>query len=115
MRPKGGSPLALKARCVPNHNWTHLSPILATITMTPRNGHKPPWAPNWPRTTKNHFSAHGLWWLPEAIRSAQLNPSPQLKGDSSHSSMHPILKVAGVVHIWYYIPLCTIFSQKFNS
>ncbi|MBW0481501.1 hypothetical protein O181_021216 [Austropuccinia psidii MF-1] len=29
--------------------------------------------------------------------------------------MHPLLKVAGVVHIWYYIPLCTIFSQKFNG
>ncbi|MBW0543165.1 hypothetical protein O181_082880 [Austropuccinia psidii MF-1] len=29
--------------------------------------------------------------------------------------MHPILKVAGVVHIWYYIPLCTIFAQQFNS
>ncbi|MBW0498314.1 hypothetical protein O181_038029 [Austropuccinia psidii MF-1] len=28
--------------------------------------------------------------------------------------MHPVLKVAGVVHIWYYIPLCTIFAQKFN-
>ncbi|MBW0541461.1 hypothetical protein O181_081176 [Austropuccinia psidii MF-1] len=29
--------------------------------------------------------------------------------------MHPILKVAGVVHIWYYIPLCIIFSQKCNG
>ncbi|MBW0469080.1 hypothetical protein O181_008795 [Austropuccinia psidii MF-1] len=29
--------------------------------------------------------------------------------------MHPILKVAGVMHIWYYIPLCTIFAQKFNG
>ncbi|MBW0474388.1 hypothetical protein O181_014103 [Austropuccinia psidii MF-1] len=29
--------------------------------------------------------------------------------------MHPILKVAGVVHIWCYIPLCTIFAQKFNG
>ncbi|MBW0508894.1 hypothetical protein O181_048609 [Austropuccinia psidii MF-1] len=29
--------------------------------------------------------------------------------------MHPIRKVAGVVHIWYYIPLCTIFSQQFNG
>ncbi|MBW0587317.1 hypothetical protein O181_127032 [Austropuccinia psidii MF-1] len=29
--------------------------------------------------------------------------------------MHSILKVAGVVHIWYYIPLCTIFAQQFNS
>ncbi|MBW0574630.1 hypothetical protein O181_114345 [Austropuccinia psidii MF-1] len=28
--------------------------------------------------------------------------------------MHSVLKVAGVVHIWYYIPLCTIFSQKSN-
>ncbi|MBW0525316.1 hypothetical protein O181_065031 [Austropuccinia psidii MF-1] len=28
--------------------------------------------------------------------------------------MHPALKVAGVVHIWYYIPLCTICAQKFN-
>ncbi|MBW0522632.1 hypothetical protein O181_062347 [Austropuccinia psidii MF-1] len=28
--------------------------------------------------------------------------------------MHPVLKVAEVVHIWYYIPLCTIFAQKFN-
>ncbi|MBW0560877.1 hypothetical protein O181_100592 [Austropuccinia psidii MF-1] len=29
--------------------------------------------------------------------------------------MHPILKVAGVVYIWYYIPLCTIFAQQFNG
>ncbi|MBW0589190.1 hypothetical protein O181_128905 [Austropuccinia psidii MF-1] len=29
--------------------------------------------------------------------------------------MHPVLKVAGVVHIWYYIPFCTIFSQQFNG
>ncbi|MBW0529584.1 hypothetical protein O181_069299 [Austropuccinia psidii MF-1] len=29
--------------------------------------------------------------------------------------MHPVPKVAGVVHIWYYIALCTIFSQKFNG
>ncbi|MBW0517570.1 hypothetical protein O181_057285 [Austropuccinia psidii MF-1] len=29
--------------------------------------------------------------------------------------MHPALKVAGVVHIWYYIPLCTIFAQQSNG
>ncbi|MBW0587643.1 hypothetical protein O181_127358 [Austropuccinia psidii MF-1] len=29
--------------------------------------------------------------------------------------MHPVLKVAGVVHIWYYVPLCTIFAQKLNG
>ncbi|MBW0506491.1 hypothetical protein O181_046206 [Austropuccinia psidii MF-1] len=63
----------------------------------------------------DYFSAHGLWQPPEDTRSAQLNPSPQLKGYCSHSSMYPVLKVAGVVHIWYYIPLCTIFAQQFND
>ncbi|MBW0543510.1 hypothetical protein O181_083225 [Austropuccinia psidii MF-1] len=29
--------------------------------------------------------------------------------------MHPLLKDAGVVHIWYHIPLCTIFAQQFNN
>ncbi|MBW0580936.1 hypothetical protein O181_120651, partial [Austropuccinia psidii MF-1] len=29
--------------------------------------------------------------------------------------MHPVLKVSGVVHIWYYIPLCTIFAQQLNG
>ncbi|MBW0507972.1 hypothetical protein O181_047687 [Austropuccinia psidii MF-1] len=29
--------------------------------------------------------------------------------------MHPVLKVAGVVHIWYYIPLCTLFAWQFNG
>ncbi|MBW0590383.1 hypothetical protein O181_130098, partial [Austropuccinia psidii MF-1] len=29
--------------------------------------------------------------------------------------MHSVLKVAGVVHIWYYIPLCTIFAQQSNG
>ncbi|MBW0503456.1 hypothetical protein O181_043171 [Austropuccinia psidii MF-1] len=29
--------------------------------------------------------------------------------------MHLVLKDAGVVHIWYYISLCTIFSQQSNG
>ncbi|MBW0563012.1 hypothetical protein O181_102727 [Austropuccinia psidii MF-1] len=29
--------------------------------------------------------------------------------------MHPVLKDSGVVHIWYYIPLCTIFAQESNG
>ncbi|MBW0492297.1 hypothetical protein O181_032012 [Austropuccinia psidii MF-1] len=29
--------------------------------------------------------------------------------------MHPLLKDAGVVHIWYYIPLCPIFAQQSNG
>ncbi|MBW0575891.1 hypothetical protein O181_115606 [Austropuccinia psidii MF-1] len=67
---------------------------------------------------------HGLpWTIIPAIASGnhqrppdQLSKhSPQLKGNSFHSSMRPVLKVAGVVHIWYYIPLCTIFAQQFNG
>ncbi|MBW0466046.1 hypothetical protein O181_005761 [Austropuccinia psidii MF-1] len=42
-------------------------------------------------------------------------PPDQLKGNSFHSSMHPVLKVAVVVHIWYYIPLCIIVAQKSNG
>ncbi|MBW0554349.1 hypothetical protein O181_094064 [Austropuccinia psidii MF-1] len=29
--------------------------------------------------------------------------------------MHSVLNVAGVVHIWYYIPLCTIFAPQSNA
>ncbi|MBW0464985.1 hypothetical protein O181_004700 [Austropuccinia psidii MF-1] len=29
--------------------------------------------------------------------------------------MPSVLKVAGMVHIWYYIPLCTIFAHQFNG
>ncbi|MBW0551465.1 hypothetical protein O181_091180 [Austropuccinia psidii MF-1] len=29
--------------------------------------------------------------------------------------MHPVPKVSGVVHIWYYIPLCTTSAQQFNG
>ncbi|MBW0572694.1 hypothetical protein O181_112409 [Austropuccinia psidii MF-1] len=42
-------------------------------------------------------------------------PSPQLMGNSFHSFLPSVLEVAGLVHIWYYIPLCTIFAQKFNG
>ncbi|MBW0470480.1 hypothetical protein O181_010195 [Austropuccinia psidii MF-1] len=42
-------------------------------------------------------------------------PSPRLMGNSSHSFIPSVLKVAGVVHIWYYIPLCTIFAQQSND
>ncbi|MBW0460522.1 hypothetical protein O181_000237 [Austropuccinia psidii MF-1] len=48
------------------------------------------------------FSVHGLWQPPEASKV-------------SPSSMHPILKVPGVVHIWYNIPLCAILSQQYNG
>ncbi|MBW0568358.1 hypothetical protein O181_108073 [Austropuccinia psidii MF-1] len=75
------------------------------------------------KTLRTHFGQESLWTTFQTMGSGnhqrppdQLsNPSPQLKGDSSHSSMHPLLKVAGVMHIWYYIPLCTISAQKSNG
>ncbi|MBW0523639.1 hypothetical protein O181_063354 [Austropuccinia psidii MF-1] len=51
---------------------------------------------------------------PEAARPAQ-QALPSALGEFFHSSIQPVLKVAGVVPIWYYIPLCTIFAQQFNG
>ncbi|MBW0484348.1 hypothetical protein O181_024063 [Austropuccinia psidii MF-1] len=74
-------------------------------TLRTHFGQEPPWTNFQPMASGSHQS------LPDQLS----NPSPQLKGDLYHSSMHPVLKVAGVVHIWYYIPLCTIFAQQFNG
>ncbi|MBW0492929.1 hypothetical protein O181_032644 [Austropuccinia psidii MF-1] len=114
MRPKGGRPLAPRVRWVPNHKWAHLHqfltmdpnpPILAKNSKDPIFDQGPPVA---------HFQS---WPLvpPKATSSAKIHSSPQLKGKISHSSMNPVLKDAGVMHIWWYIPLCTIFAQKSNG
>ncbi|MBW0550302.1 hypothetical protein O181_090017 [Austropuccinia psidii MF-1] len=61
---------------------------------------------------------HGLPWTLATTRGHQTSSagfSPQLMGNSFHSFMPSILEVAGMVHIWYYIPLCTIFAQKSNG
>ncbi|MBW0557399.1 hypothetical protein O181_097114 [Austropuccinia psidii MF-1] len=117
MRPKGakgGNHLAPKARWVPKHNWAHLSQFWPSI----------PWTPNLainPSGPKFVHRSSGTTFQPLASGYPQRPPDhlsqlfPQLKGNSFHSSMHPILKVAGVVHIWYYIPLCTIFAQQSND
>ncbi|MBW0580386.1 hypothetical protein O181_120101, partial [Austropuccinia psidii MF-1] len=62
-----------------------------------------------------HCSAHGLWKPPEATISAPRKDSPPVWGKTFPSSMHPVLKDPGVVHIWYNIPLCTIFAQQSNG
>ncbi|MBW0578909.1 hypothetical protein O181_118624 [Austropuccinia psidii MF-1] len=62
----------------------------------------------------DHISSYGLWKSPEATKPAQ-QAFPSTSREFFHSSMHPVLKVAGVVHIWYYIPLCTIFCSEFNG
>ncbi|MBW0537676.1 hypothetical protein O181_077391 [Austropuccinia psidii MF-1] len=95
---KGGNHLAPKARWVPNHNWTHLSQFwprnpldtnLAINPVGPKLGHGPPWTIFQAMASGNHQR------LPDQLSK----PFPQLKGNSVHSSMHPVLKVAGVVHI----------------
>ncbi|MBW0489480.1 hypothetical protein O181_029195 [Austropuccinia psidii MF-1] len=117
MRPKGakgGSPLAPKARWVPNHNWAHLSQFWPSIPWTPKLAKNP---------SGPKFGQGSPWTIFQSMASGnhqrppdQLSQySPQLTGNSFQSSMHPVLKVAGVVHIWYYIPLCTIFAQQSNG
>ncbi|MBW0529518.1 hypothetical protein O181_069233 [Austropuccinia psidii MF-1] len=78
---------------------------MAIEPVGPIFGHGPPWNIIPAMASGNHQRP------PDKLSKH----TPQLKGNSFHSSMHTVLKVAGVVHIWYYIPLCTIFSQKFNG
>ncbi|MBW0544220.1 hypothetical protein O181_083935 [Austropuccinia psidii MF-1] len=78
---------------------------LAIEPVGPNFGHGPPWTIFPAMASGNHQRP------PDQLSKH----SPQLKGNSFHSSMHPVLKVAGVAHIWYYIPLCTIFAQKVNG
>ncbi|MBW0559792.1 hypothetical protein O181_099507 [Austropuccinia psidii MF-1] len=120
MRPKGargGSHLYPKPQVDPTE------PILATNPLDPNLAKNPldtkmaiePVGPKFghrPSGTTFQRLASGNPQRPPGQLS---QPFPQLKGNSFHSSMHPILKVAGVVHVWYYIPLCTIFAQQFND
>ncbi|MBW0546928.1 hypothetical protein O181_086643 [Austropuccinia psidii MF-1] len=78
---------------------------MAIEPIGPIFGHRPPW------TIIPAIASGSHQRPPEKL----CQPFPQLKGNSFHSSMHPVLKVSGVVHIWYYIPLCTIFAQQFNG
>ncbi|MBW0483447.1 hypothetical protein O181_023162 [Austropuccinia psidii MF-1] len=39
---------------------------------------------------------------------------PSIQGKTSPSSIYPVPKDPGIVHIWYNIPLCTICAQKAN-
>ncbi|MBW0486668.1 hypothetical protein O181_026383 [Austropuccinia psidii MF-1] len=96
----------------PNHKWAHLSqfwpknptnPELSKTTLGPKIG---------PEPQNGHNSVHGLWKPPEATISASIKDSPQFQGKTFPSSMHPVLKDPGVVHIWYNILSCTIFAQQ---
>ncbi|MBW0528009.1 hypothetical protein O181_067724 [Austropuccinia psidii MF-1] len=67
-----------------------------------------------PRTQIGHLQ-------PMASGKHQRPPSqvqkgfPSIQGKTSPSSMYPIPKDPGVVHVWYNIPLFTIFAQKSNG
>ncbi|MBW0513763.1 hypothetical protein O181_053478, partial [Austropuccinia psidii MF-1] len=98
MRPKGAKGeenLAPKARWVQNHNWDHLSQFWPSIPWTlnlainpsgPKFGHRPSGTTFQPLPSDN----------PQRLPDQLIQPFPQLKGNSFHSSMHPVLKVSGV-------------------
>ncbi|MBW0500824.1 hypothetical protein O181_040539 [Austropuccinia psidii MF-1] len=107
-RGQGGSSSAPKARWVPKHKW-------APNCIQPRMAIKDPQDPKCQKLYEHHFSVHGLWKPLEATISAPRRVSPHIQGKASPSSMHPVLEEPGVVHIWYNIPLCTIFCQQSNG
>ncbi|MBW0586142.1 hypothetical protein O181_125857 [Austropuccinia psidii MF-1] len=65
----------------------------------------------------DHHGPYFQPWPLETTRGHQTSSAsiPLNLGEFFHSSMHPVLKVAGVMHIWYDIPLCTVFAQQFNG
>ncbi|MBW0582181.1 hypothetical protein O181_121896 [Austropuccinia psidii MF-1] len=61
------------------------------------------------------YSSHGLCQSTEDHSHHQQDVSPQDQRDFYPNSMDPSLQEPGVVHIWYSIPLFTIFTQKLNG
>ncbi|MBW0551181.1 hypothetical protein O181_090896 [Austropuccinia psidii MF-1] len=117
MRPKGASQVGPKPQLGPPEPFlaiTSLDPkmtknlmdtFLAINPIGPNFGHGPPW-------TNSSAMASGNHQRPPD----QLSPSfPSTPGDFLFSFIPSVLKVAGMVHIWYYIPLCTIFAQQSNG
>ncbi|MBW0487674.1 hypothetical protein O181_027389 [Austropuccinia psidii MF-1] len=101
-RSQGGGPPAPKARCISNHKWAHLSPILAP---DPKNSKLAKRTPGPRLATGSHQRPRALF--------QQGFPSTQ--GKTFPSSMYTVPKDPGMVHIWYKIPLFTIFAQQSNG
>ncbi|MBW0557744.1 hypothetical protein O181_097459 [Austropuccinia psidii MF-1] len=79
--------------------------ILAINPVGPNFDHGPPWVNSSAMPSGNHQSP-----------SDQLSLSfPSTPGNFLLSFIPPVLKVAGMVHIWYYIPFFTIFAQQSNG
>ncbi|MBW0587861.1 hypothetical protein O181_127576 [Austropuccinia psidii MF-1] len=117
MRPKGGSHLAPKPHSDPPEPKLAINPLdpklakdlldpnLAINPIGPIFGNGPPWTNISAMASGNHQRP------PDKL--SQLSPQPM--GNSFQSSRPSVLKAAGMVHIWYYIPLRTIFSQQSNG
>ncbi|MBW0497479.1 hypothetical protein O181_037194 [Austropuccinia psidii MF-1] len=72
------------------------------------SAHKARWA------YLSHFWPQFSPWPLETTSAASRKDSPQVQGKTFPASMLPAIKDPGVVHIWYNIPLCTIFPQQSN-
>ncbi|MBW0571744.1 hypothetical protein O181_111459 [Austropuccinia psidii MF-1] len=123
MRPKGARHLGPKARWVPKPQLGPPEPFLDITSLDPKMtkdlmdtclainpigpnfGHGTPWTNSSAMASGNHQRPPG-----------QLSPSfPSIPGDFLFSFIPSVLKVAGMVHIWCYIQLCTIFAQPSNG
>ncbi|MBW0582202.1 hypothetical protein O181_121917 [Austropuccinia psidii MF-1] len=66
------------------------------------------------QVSRNHrlaINTHGLW-----KPSAQVKKHfPSIQWETFSSVTDPELQEPGLWHIWYYIPLCTSFPQKYNG
>ncbi|MBW0585514.1 hypothetical protein O181_125229 [Austropuccinia psidii MF-1] len=91
---QGGSPSVPKTTSGPPE------PFFCLKFHPTQNGHK---RSSGPKISKklygHHFSVHGLWQPPEATSSASSNTCPHIQGKVSPSSMHPVFKDPGVVHV----------------
>ncbi|MBW0552376.1 hypothetical protein O181_092091 [Austropuccinia psidii MF-1] len=113
MRPKGDKGIGQQP---PSHKWAHLRLSLA----------KPSRDPKWPKAARASNClkdpTHANWpkaWPLEIIRGHQ---PPTIRGfplkirdTPGTTQMDPSLWEPEVVHIWSYIPLCTIFPHTFNG
>ncbi|MBW0557502.1 hypothetical protein O181_097217 [Austropuccinia psidii MF-1] len=84
---------------------TLMDTFLAINPVGPIFGHGPPWTNSSAMASGNHQRRPGQLSL----------SSPSTPGDFFFSFIPSVPKVAGMVHIWYYIPLCTIFAQQSNG
>ncbi|MBW0509127.1 hypothetical protein O181_048842 [Austropuccinia psidii MF-1] len=115
MRPRGKI-ISPQGQIGPKPQVGPPEPFFGPKVHPTQNGQKRPSGPKMSKSSMDTiFSVHGLWQPPEATNSALRKVSPHIEGKDTPSSMHPVLKVPGVVHIWYNIPLFTIFAQQSNG